>query len=350
MLSYASLLIAFFATAGAIPLCGALAARMNKDAPLEQAAAAMPRVAGAGILAGAFISFFYLQPRPDLALAPLLGGIAATVAATWLHRRYFGRTGEDGYYPRAFAASMLVTLMVLLPEAAALRMAWMGDLALAAAAFLTPLAIGVLGRTGPTTHGLPLAIVLVQLVLLLTLSLDVTAMQAGGAGDQRLWQVTLPTIGALSAALIYLCRTPWRAGGVICAGSGTRLSLGLVVAWGAVALRAEDGPHVVALLWILAVPIFELLRRCGSVALNRIRMVVGRPACVRRAATLHSPSTILALTIAAGSLGILLAHLQVAIAWSIHALVAAMLTYWISAAVMQPWAKPARGRVAGVPR
>ena len=76
MLSYASLLIAFFATAGAIPLWRALAARMNKDAPLEQSAAAMPRVAGAGILAGAFMSFFYHEAliklgRFDILLADI---------------------------------------------------------------------------------------------------------------------------------------------------------------------------------------------------------------------------------------------------------------------------------------
>jgi hypothetical protein len=350
MLSYASLLIAFFATAGAIPLYGALAARMTKDAPLEQSAALTPRVAGAGILSGAFLSFFYLQPAAAIPIVPLLAGIAAIVAATWLHRRYVARTYLDGYYPRAFAASMLVTMLVLLPEARGLQPSYLGDLALVAAAFLTPLAIGVLGRTAPTSHGLPLSLVLVQLVMLLVLSLIAYPMTAAEAGEERLFQVALPIIGALAAALIYLCRTPWRSAGVICAGSGTRLSLGLVVAWGAMTLRTEEGPHVVALLWILSVPIFELLRRVAIVAVHRIRAGwSGRPYARRMAAGL-SPSAILACTIVTGSAGILFEHLPIASAWSILTLVAVMLTYWIVAAMMQPWARPQQDRVVDVPR
>jgi hypothetical protein len=350
MLSYASLLIAFFATAGAIPLCGALAARMSKDASLDQPAPAPPRVAGAGILSGAFLSFFYLQPSATGAILPLLAGIAATVAATWLHRRYVARLYLDGYYPRAFAASMLVTLLVLLPGAEALQPNYLGDIALVAAVFLTPLAIAVLGRSGPTSRGLPMAIVLVQLALLLVLSLAAMPMSAAQAGEQSLFQVALPIIGALAAALIYLCRTPWRPAGVISAGSGTRLSLGLVVAWGAMSLRTEEGPHVVALLWILGIPIFELLRRCALLALHRIRAgVSGRP-YARRMAIAPSPSVVLACTAVAGSAGILFEHLPVASGWSIHALVAVMLTYWIFAAVMQPWSRAEQDHVVDVPR
>ncbi len=162
--------------------------------------------------------------------------------------------------------------------------------------------------------------------------------------------MVLPIIGALAAALVYLCRTPWRAAGVICAGTGTRLSLGLVVAWGAMGLRAEDGPQVVALLWILAIPIFELLRRCGVVVVNRIKAGSGRLVYARRTATVPSPSVILVSTLAAGSLGILLEYLQLPSAWSIHALVAVMLTYWISAVVMQPWARPDQAHVVNLPR
>jgi hypothetical protein len=350
MLSYASLLIAFFAAAGAIPLCGALAAKMSRDAPREPADAATPRVAGAGILAGAFISFFYLQPGAVGPFMPLLAGIAAIVAATWLHRRYVAHTVQDGYYPRAFAVSMPVTLMVLLPEAGALQWNYVGDIALASAAFLTPLAIAVLGRHGPTNPGLPLSIVVVQLVLLLALSLVYLPLPAARAGEESLFQVALPIIGALAGALVYLCRTPWRAAGVISAGSGTRLSLGLVVAWGAMCQRADDGPHVVALLWILAIPVFELLRRCGVVVVNRIKAGSGRPTSVRRTTTVHSPAVILTSTVAAGSLGILLEYLQLPSAWSIHALVAVMLTYWVSAAVMQPLARPDPGQVVELPR
>lgn len=350
MLSYASLLIAFFATAGAIPLFGALAERLSKEAPLEDSAKVIPRVAGAGILSGAFLSFFYLQPAAAGPIAPLLAGIAAIVAATWLHRRYVARTYWDGYYPRAFAASMLMTLLVLLPEAKALQPTYLGDLALVAAAFLTPLAIAVLGRSAPTSRGLPLAIVLVQLVLLLVLSLVALPTSPVQAGEDRLFQVALPIIGALAAALIYLCRTPWRSAGVISAGSGTRLSLGLVVAWGAMSLRTEEGPHVVALLWILGIPIFELLRRCALVAVHHIRAAVsGRPHA-RRMPVGPSPSAIFFCTALAGGAGIAFEHLPPASAWSIHALVAVMLTYWISAAIMQPWGRSGQDHVVDVPR
>jgi hypothetical protein len=107
---------------------------------------------------------------------------------------------------------------------------------------------------------------------------------------------------------------------------------------------------VEALLWILAVPIFELLRRCAIVAVHRLRAGWSGQPYARRMGGGPSPSVILACTAAAGSVGIGFEHLPLASTWSIHALVAVMLTYWIAAAVMQPWFKTEPDHVVDVPR
>lgn len=360
MLAYASLLIAFLATAGAIPVCRAMAVKFGK-ADATQASLGMPKVAGEGMLCGVFIAMFYLHPYLVGPVLPLLGGVTLAVAMTWVYRKFFGAFTE-GYYRRVFAASLLAAAAVLLPEIPLHLSRSPVDMALTGMALLTPLAICSLGRSGPTTPALPAGIVLAQLVLLLIVDFALGPGSTIPAAGIAFPAVALPVIGALAAALVYLSPARWRAAPVITAGTGTRLCLGLVVAWGVLAVRSSHGEAgSAALIWILVVPLFELLRRLATLAMRRARRLTDAssasdhparlplaPASARTFA--FPPFAVLVATLASGATAIVLAQVPVPAYLSLAAIPAVLLVYWFVPKSLHSPAKPEHARMVDVPR
>ncbi len=357
MISYVSLLIAFVATAGAIPICNALVRkRIQREGAAAIEGPVTPRVAGAGIIAGVLIALFYLEPTPALSVAPLLAAMALVVSGAWLQRHLLkaqpGRN-VDRWYLRESAAAVAAAALIFLPNAAQLPSFLLdGGLALPLAALVTPLALSLLGRPREVTPALPLGVALVQILMLTSFAAVISAGVASPAHGSAFPtsgfpSLALPTMGALMAALVYLCRTPWRAAGVITAGTGTRLCLGLLVAWGALRLRGDLEivyERDAVLLWILAVPVFEIVRRCSvaiidavvrsmadgvtsGVAGGIVPSVPVSPEYQRVVMPSASPLVIVGATLAAGLVGLVLAHLQVSYRFSVFGLLPAMLIY-----------------------
>jgi hypothetical protein len=294
MFSFVSIVIAFIATAGAIPLCRNLVGRLRgrADDDLQRVA---PPVAGAGILFGIFIALFYFGSDPHGAVTSVFDVLASPSR----------------------------------------------NLLLAGMALLTPVAVFLLGRPQGSGQALPLGLALVQLLLL-------SVFGALVAPDPTTWTpykgfetVALPTIGALMAALIYLCRTPWRATPNISVGIATRVFVGLLVAWGALMIGAApwaQAERTAALLWILAVPLFELLHRYLAASIRR-------PGLLPK----HSPASILIFALAAGGVGIALWHMHVAAASLQLALLPALLIYVAAPKLMLPWKRHREPAVVDAP-
>jgi len=274
MYSIVSFLIAFFAAAGAIPLCKNISRKLVRSSA-DASADSPPSLAGSGMLAGILIAVFYVVLDPVKAIS----GFFTVMSA---------------------------------PQGGAL---------LIALALVTPVAAFALGRPQGNAPALTSWLTLVQLIFLVGLGVLVTAGSESWVAHQQFKSIAVPTMGALMAVLIYLCRTPWRAKAIISIGAVTRVSLGLLVAWGALVVggalaRAHDPMPVI---WILAVPVFELVYRC---------LVARSP--YAESLPPHVPVSILVSCVMAGGIGVVVWHWRMAGIWSEVALLPAMFAYLLA--------------------
>ena len=339
-----SVAIAFFAAAGAIPL---LKNWFRKDpAPGEEPEGPwVPRVAGIGILFGIFISLFYVGPGPLGATGLLVAGTFLAACGVWLVRRG-GKAASEGPslgYELGASIVAVASLVFWMPLAGVV---WTPvTLVLAAMALVTPAAMSFLGRAPSSTPALPPAVALVQLLLLVLLGLLDARHGAPAPYGETFAIVALPVIGALMGALIYLCRMPWRRHSAIASDVATLLCLGLVLAWGALRLGlvpeapgtgATNG-RTGAILWVLAVPVFELLRRCAAAYLQ---------GTAAETSAGQSPASMCIFTLILGGVGILLWRLRVPEHWTLLALILAFLVYALAPVFMPYWSKTRRSEMA----
>lgn len=343
-----SVAIAFFAAAGAIPL---LKNWLRKD-PAQgggQGAPLVPRVAGIGMLFGVFISLFYVGSGPLEATALLVTGAFLAVCGAWLAWRG-GKAASQGQsfgYELCASIVAVASLLLWMPLAAVVWSA--GTLVLAAMAMVTPAAMSYLGRAPSSTPALPAAVALAQLLLLVLLGLLGARNGASAAYGEAFALIALPVIGAQMGALIYLSRTPWRHHAAISSDVATLLCLGLVLAWGAVRLGlVPEAPstgaingRTGAILWVLAVPVFELLCRCAAAYLP------GTGAQTRAA---PSTASMCIFALIFGGLGILLWRLRVPEPWTLLALVLAFMVYALAPVLMLYWSKTRRSEMADARR
>ena len=340
--AFASVLIAFVVTAGAIPLCRSFMERCASRGSAEEAVPPVPKVAGAGMLFSVFIALFYLDSSPGSATELLVAGVFLVLVGSWLGRPGAEHSIQGGAFGYELAASAIVGLGLMLAMPL-VPVPWsLGSIVLLGMAMMTPAAISFLSRSPLATPALPAGIALIQLLLLALLG----ALGAHDMDELAQYKdfriVALPTIGALIGALIYLCRMPWRAEAEVFTGVVTRLCLGLVVIWGAVGLGVgpgADNERTAALAWILAAPVFELLRRFAVAALMGLLPDDGVARDGYALATAgHSPTSIGIFALMLGGTGIVLWHLQVPAFWSALALVPAFMVYLIAPLLLPSWA------------
>ena len=332
--AFASVLIAFVVTAGAIPLYRSFLQRSASHDRDEEVLKPVPKVAGAGMLFGVFMALFYLDSSPGSATELLVAGVFLVLVGSWLGRPGAEHSNHGWVFGYELGASAIIGLGLMLAMSLGPIHWSLGSIVLLAMAMMTPAAISLLSRSPLATPALPAGIALIQLLLLALLG-------ALGAHDmEELAQykdfriIALPTIGALIGALIYLCRMPWRTEAEVSTGVVTRLCLGLVVTWGAVGLGigpGADNERTAALSWILAAPVFELLRRYAVAALTGIFPDDGVARDRYAAANAgHSPASIGIFALMLGGIGIVLWHLQVPGVWSVLALAPAFMVYSIA--------------------
>lgn len=291
-----SFLLAFFATAGAIPLCRSMRKRFEASAqvlPVE----APPVVAGAGMMVGILIALFYVPTDGSDALSGILDLASAPPVGT-----------------------LLLILVIM-----------------------TPLAAYFVGRPKGNSPALTSGLALVQLLFLLIIVL-ISRIGAPGEGADTIrnalhgfTNVAVPTTGALVAALIYLCPAPWRPHALVSVGGVTRIYLGLLVAWGTLAIAnlglagpsggvspspLRDSSY---LLWILVVPAFELLNRW-----------LIAPSRYGRLLPPHHPLAIIAFTVIGGGASLAVWHLRLTGFWLEAAILPALLAYLLSQRFISP--------------
>lgn len=251
--AFASLLIAFVAAAGAVPL-------------LRDILRGRPTVRSAGGWAmslGVLIAAFYSDPWPASDHGLVFGAVSLLIAGLWLDHRPVqpARTGIRRLFE---IVGTLVAGVFLFGYLDHDRVTWsVGFMMLAAVGLILPVATAALDRLPTATPALPASMVLVQLLLLLAFG----ALNAAGGSRYSLYHefaiVAVPVIGALMGCLIYLSSMPWRPQAGIAIGAGGLLALGLLVSWGILRLgsiTAEVRGGTTALLWLVAVPVLELMR------------------------------------------------------------------------------------------
>lgn len=251
--AFASLLIAFVAAAGAVPLLR----DMLRGRPAARAAG------GWAMSLGVLVAAFYSDPWPASDHGLVFGAMSLLMAGLWLDHRHEQptRTGVRRMFEILGTVVAGVFLFGYLDHD---RVTWsVGFMMLAVVSLMLPVATAALDRLPTATPALPASMVLVQLLLLLAFG----ALNAAGGTRYSLYHefaiVAVPVMGALMGCLIYLSSMPWRPKAGIAIGSGGLLALGLLVSWGILRLgsiTAEVRGGTTALLWLVAVPVLELIR------------------------------------------------------------------------------------------
>ncbi|MDO5056215.1 MAG: hypothetical protein Q4E06_02665 [Lautropia sp.] len=268
---FASLLIAFVAAAGAVPLL--------RD--LLRGKASVRSAGGAAVSLGVLVAAFYSDPWPASDHGLVFGAAALIGVGLWLDHRNALATARGR---RLFdVAGTVVAAIFLFAYLDPGYVTWsVGFIMLVAACLLLPIATSALDRLPTANPALPAAMVLVQLLLLIAFG----AAHADGGGRYSLYAefaiVALPVMGALLGCLVYLLSMPWRPQAGIAMGAGGLLALGFVVAWGILRLgsiTAEVRGGTTALLWLVAVPLFEFVRE----VLARLADALSRTALLNRA-------------------------------------------------------------------
>jgi hypothetical protein len=329
----ASFSVAFFAAAGAIPLCrnfyqwvgstGLLKAATHSDAP--------PFIAGAGMLLGGAASVYYVEPRPAEVTSLLVAGAMLVLMGAWVdqRRRHASQTtiAARPMLPIELWASVLAVLFLLWPlsviqgspiEAMAVVML-----------VLTPAAIAFLGNSAASVPALPAGVVMTQILLLLLLGL--LGAEDGLATYGAFSLVAVPALGALAGAMLYLCRTPWRAKAEVSLGTGACLSLGSLVAWGAsrTGLDGAGDGSLLAVMWILSLPVFAWVRQNIETLLTGGTHPAESASFARLLRTQQPPTFAMILVLLSGTIGISLERLQVPTIWSLIALLCSFALFLI---------------------
>jgi len=198
--AFASLLIAFVAAAGAVPLLRDLL----RDRPTVRSAGAVAMALGVAVAA------FYSDPWPASDRGLIFGAAALVLAGLVLDARLAAAGGAT--VRRIFeVVGTLVAGVFLFTYLEHDRVTWsVGFMMLAAVSLLLPIATAALDRLPSATPSLPAGMVMVQLLLLMFFG----AANADGGSRYSLYAefaiVALPVIGALLGCLVYLSSMPWR--------------------------------------------------------------------------------------------------------------------------------------------
>lgn len=263
----ASLVIGLFGTLGAIHLMRMLlSARSGTPAPdsITPSSGAIQRSAGGlGMLMGIAIASFYMDPWPYSAKGLVYASMFFVLTGAWLERK--GRLEQKPFIMVVCGlVGTLVSTWFALDYLDWEQVIWsVGFVLLLCSALLAPFATAMLPQASRATPALPSLLVLVEIALLLLFG-AVTAVEADRrALFEEFAVVAMPAVGAILACLIYVARMPWRAKPAVLVGLGSHMALGLLVAWGALRLGARSAGGAgatTALLWLTAVPLFELVR------------------------------------------------------------------------------------------
>ena len=212
--AFASLLIAFVAAAGAVPLLR----DMLRDRPTVRSAGAVAMALGVAVAA------FYSDPWPASDRGLIFGAAALVLAGLALDARLAGAGGAT--VRRIFeVVGTLVAGVFLFTYLEHDRVTWsVGFMMLAAVSLLLPIATAALDRLPSATPSLPAGMVMVQLLLLMFFG----AANADGGSRYSLYAefaiVALPVIGALLGCLVYLSSMPWRNRPGVALGTGGLLA------------------------------------------------------------------------------------------------------------------------------
>ena len=346
--AFVSLLIAFVAAAGAVPL-------------LRDLLRGKPAVRSAGAVAmamGVAVAAFYSDPWPASDRGLIFGAASLVLAGLWLEplvAKPFGATVRR-VFEIVGTAVAAVFLFAWLDHG---RVTWsVGFMMLAAVSVLLPIAASTLDRLPKATPALPAAMVVVQLLLLMFFG----AANADGGSRYSLYEefaiVALPVIGALVGCLIYLSSMPWRAHPGIAVGAGGLLALGFMVSWGSLRLgsiTAEVRGGTTALLWLVAVPVFEFVREWlarGAARVAALRWLDGSPALRRLLQSVrtahYSPVALVGIQAVLGLAGIGLCKLEVSGYLLTLALCGVAVAYMV-VPVLISWRHPV-GLMQGLPQ
>lgn len=338
MLSYhvGSLLVAVFASAGAIPLIRSAYLILRRKRAEEWA----PEVAGFGVAIGSSVSIFYLGSITSEPWGLLLafGAIGLIGVGRLWHRADEVSLRSASRLPGVAVVSLFSVALLILPVPL-LTLEWsIAKVMLFIWILITPFALHSLhswrGENG--AGALPVSVVVCQILLLLVVGIEGESGAPGSAALSLFAAVAVPVSGALVGSLLYLYPMPWRRKAAVSAGIATPLCLGTLVSWGAVQLGFDStqnsaaGP--VALLWILSGPVFELFRRTAVGGLpvfssgRRSSVAAGR---MSRHAE-HNPTSIVVSAVIFGVIGILLLRLRVPEAWALLALLPALVAYMLA--------------------
>lgn len=357
-MALASVLLALFATAGAISMVRSFSRRSasKRDETPGVIVPERPAVGGLGMLFGVLITLFYVNAEVRDAQALLAAGAFLALVATWA-RRWFSRSQSSVSLCDLAAGAAALCAVLLYMRSLAAPGSSPGTL-LVVMLLMTPAAVPVLLRSSATSSALPIGIVLVQLLLLLVF---VGLAHEGGIATVMptdVLNVALPLVGALVGALLYIWPMPWRGSAAISTGVATCLCLGLVVAWATARVGFGWLPperDITAYLpWILAVPVFEWLR--WHVALVVLRLSGGHGVSVVPSAPGASESrpvppgfypawSLYLFAIVLGAAGIAL-WLSGSPAWSVWGLVPAWLAYCMTPLLLRPTAGEAASQTA----
>lgn len=299
-------------------------------------------MAGTGMVFGLCISYYYLDYRYHGWLG-LLAAIAVAIAAgLWLDLH--GRKRLSGFEALVceLAIAVAAAAVIVFPPLLAGRATSVGTMMLLGMGLVVPAAITVLGRLPRRRPALPPAIAMSQVVFLALLAHFATGRHPGlAAWYDAVPRVAAPVAGATAAALIYVCRMPWRTHEAIATGTPTRVGLGLVVAWAAVHLGIgpESGaagfPTLVwAIVWVLVVPVCELARLACLALWRLVGSDRGSPAGPG-AAPAAASAAVLAAALAAGAIGVSLYGLRFSPEWVAVLLAPAVIGYLVVPLLIQ---------------
>lgn len=269
--AFASLLIAFVAAAGAVPLLR----DMLRDKPTVRSAG------GVAMSLGVLVAAFYSDPWPASDHGLIFGGAGLIAAGLWLDHR----TAQPAVpaVRRVFdVLASVVAGIFLFAYLDHSQVTWsVGFIMLFAVSLMLPITTSALDRLPMASPALPAAMVLVQLLLLIFFG----AANADGGARYSLYAefaiVALPVIGALIGCLVYLSSMPWRAQPGIAIGAGGLLALGFLISWGILRLgsiTAEVRGGTTALLWLVAVPVFEFCRE----SMARVALSLSKTSLMQR--------------------------------------------------------------------
>jgi hypothetical protein len=283
---------------------------------------------------------FYLDSRPVDVTNLLIAGAILLLVGAWIdyrRRSPFHSFGmARGILPFKVWASLLAGLILLLPLS--LPQGFSDKAVAMVMIMLTPAAIAFLGRPGAAPPSLPAGLVIIQMLLLVLLGLLSADDVASAARFEEFSLVAVPAIGVLAGAMLYLSRMPWRAQAEVSLGTGACLSLGLLVAWagGRIGVDESHG-SMLAVMWILCVPIFEAVRLNIEALRTGILHSVSSDSITGLLQTRRSPTFLVLLVLLFGAVGISLERLQVPAAWSLIGLLSCFALYLVAPILFSFW-------------